>query len=234
MSNVRHRNPEQAEHEELRRVAMLLRGLPDPEPPPELTAQVMERIGRDGRRGVVRGMFRRASEPRFGMALAAGVAGLLFYGAVQRGALPLTFKTHDGPPVATADKVREAPRTAEAPPLRRIATNVSGSAISPVVYFGGPDPSALALAMNASTSDSPDRNLDRQLNRLLLDPRAFVSRLQNVSAREHFVARLAERSARRGDAAEVALHLRRTAHPEADQVSDRFLQAALVRTVSTR
>ena len=57
-----------------------------------------------------------------------------------------------------------------------------------------------------------DRRLDAQLNELQLDPHAFLRRLERVRERERFVQRLAERAARRGDAAQVALSVRAVPH----------------------
>lgn len=64
---------------ELRATVTLLRGLPEPELPSGLGAAVMARIANgEGREPRVHTLFRRAADPRFAAALAAGLAGLFF------------------------------------------------------------------------------------------------------------------------------------------------------------
>lgn len=68
-----------SELRELRATVSLLRGLPEPAHPPALGELVMARVAREGSRPArVRSLLRRASEPRFAAALAAGIAGLFF------------------------------------------------------------------------------------------------------------------------------------------------------------
>jgi hypothetical protein len=74
-----------------------------------------------------------------------------------------------------------------------------------------------------------DQHLDAQLNELQLDPNAFFRRLERVQDRERFVQRLAERAARRGDAAQVGLSVRAVQHRLAQPMVEQFLQASLVR-----
>ena len=77
-----------------------------------------------------------------------------------------------------------------------------------------------------------DRRLDAQLNELQLDPHAFFHRLERVQERDRFVQRLAERAARRGDAAQVALNVRGVSHPLVRPMVEQLLQASLIRHVS--
>jgi len=77
-----------------------------------------------------------------------------------------------------------------------------------------------------------DQHLDAQLNELQLDPQAFFRRLERVQDRERFVQRLAQRAARRGDAAQVGLSVRAVPHRLAQPMVEQFLQASLVQQVS--
>ncbi|MGH7337329.1 MAG: hypothetical protein ACREI7_07120 [Myxococcota bacterium] len=79
-----------------------------------------------------------------------------------------------------------------------------------------------------------EARLDRQLNQLMIDPTAFSTRLEQIAQRDEFIARLARRAAERGDAPEIALRVRESAHPLATQIVDRLLRATLVASVSPR
>jgi hypothetical protein len=225
---------------ELQRVVALLRNLPDPEPPEGLAERALARIAAEQRDGLLRGGFRRASGSRLSRALAAGVGGLLVYTALQHGRVPdlapvtpkPTFAMNAVSPVRTvalaASPVRIAPQVFATP----ASMGTSDVAMGNVVYFGSfPAPAPRAVRSVASLegrSASIDAGLDRQLNLLMLDPHAFFRRLEQVRSPDRFLDRLAERSARRGDAAEVALRLRSLGRPEARPLVERFLQAALV------
>src|SRR5262249_38682448 len=80
--------------------------------------------------------------------------------------------------------------------------------------------------------DAFDARLDHQLNQLMLDPTAFAQRLELVAQRDRFMARLAERAAARGDAAEIAFRVRESHHPLAGEMVQRLLSATLVESVS--
>jgi len=68
-----------SELRELRATVSLLRRLPEPGHPPGLAEAVMARVARDGSSPArVRSLLRRAAEPRFAAALAAGIAGVFF------------------------------------------------------------------------------------------------------------------------------------------------------------
>jgi hypothetical protein len=79
-----------------------------------------------------------------------------------------------------------------------------------------------------------ERGLDRQLNLMLLNPEAFLQRLEGVLDQERFLARLASRAALRGDAPQVALRLRASPHQLARPASDQFLRASLVEYGASR
>jgi len=219
-----------ASERELRAVASLLRGLPEPEPPEQLTERVMSRVrAREARPRVVRIAFRRLAEPAVASALAAGVGCLLLVGVLQQDVLPgvdaeitVSLPWLSGP--VAGDPTLRSRRPSTASPS-------SATAAGPVAFFAGPQAHLLgALAPNRRTS-AMDRGLDHQLNLMLLDPDAFFQRLDRVTARERYLARLADRAAQRGDSAEVALRLRATRHPMVDPVVDRFLNASLAEYV---
>ena len=72
-----------------------------------------------------------------------------------------------------------------------------------------------------------DQRLDLQLDQMLHQPDAFFRRLERMQNNERYLARLAERSARRGDSAAIALQVRNTQHPLAPRIADQFLRASL-------
>lgn len=243
------------EHEELRAVVSLLRGLPDPEPPDDLVPRVLERIAaREARPSVVRATFRAARalvEPRAALALAAGVAGLLAFAALQ--GIPLSgFPGADEPASVRialsgtqADETGTVadgavPRVHRPAPARwpsatvvhpRFVSFLSSypQAPTPQIRLGEPAGEGLARLDRHF-----DNHLDGQLNRLLLDPLAFCKRLEGVSRRDAVIARLADRAARRGDATDIAMRVRQIDHPIGRQIADRLLRAALVQYVSPR
>lgn len=71
---------------ELRSTVALLRSLPTPEPPPNLVADVMERID-SGETRIARlpAGFRRVFDPRVAAPLAAGIAGLVLFATMNDG-----------------------------------------------------------------------------------------------------------------------------------------------------
>ena len=107
------------------------------------------------------------------------------------------------------------------------------------LFAGSPAEAVMpvAPAMPVAAVPAPellDRRLDAQLNELQLDPQAFFRRLERVHQRDRFVQRLADRAARRGDAAQVALSVRAVQHPLATPMVDQFLHTSLVREVGGR
>ncbi len=209
-----------AEERELRAVAALLRGLPDPEPARDLTALVMERIEtRAASPRRLRSAFRRVASPRAAMALAAGLSCLVVLTIVRDGG------------VGSSER-------AEAPTPRRVATAPDALAAGsvPAFFRGAPAPALgddLATVLS-SEENRFDRQLDRQINYALLDPDAFFARLERLPSRERLMGRLAERAARRGDSAQLALRLRAHDHVLAKTLSERFLRASLVEYVTRR
>lgn len=244
-------SPHLDEDRELRAVAALLRDLPDPEPPDQLVERIMARVAEYEAQPRVLRLLRHVSEPAVATALAAGIGCLLLMSAIQGGLL----QTDENGPETTLLPTR-ATRIAtttvgDADAARRSRPVVPSFASTAVVdprFVGlqpsaivdgrlldlGPTPTGVAgLTFDSGRVDPVDQRLDLQLNRLLLDPNAFFERLDRIQDPERFVARLANRAARRGDAAEMYLRLRH----DADQrkpgamLVDRLLRASLERRV---
>jgi hypothetical protein len=225
---------------EIREVVSLVRGLPDPEPPEGLVQRVMERVSEiESRPRLV--TWGREVAPVVGSALAAGVAGLLFFAALQSGPLE-PFAGFERERIVSGSPIQPSAPAAGGPALRtrrQSATSLPPAAVAGphTAFFAGAMPD-LALPVAAGGQvvqvDPIDRGLDRQLNLMLLNPEAFLQRLEGVLNRERFLARLASRAALRGDATQVALRLRASPHELARPASDQFLRASLVEYGSDR
>lgn len=213
--------------QELAQLVALLRALPDPERSPDLARRILERVAeQESRPRVVRAVFgaaRHVTRPGVAAMLAAGIAALVALGLSPE-SLPTIFGAETGTGVAGADPVI---------PTRR----------RPMVLVRPQFVSAFAQTAAAAPRFRPDRapmeeafeaRLDRQLNQLMIDPTAFAERLELIAQRDEFIARLARRAAERGDAPEIALRVRESAHPLATQIVDRLLRATLVASVSPR
>lgn len=217
---------------DLRATVALLRRLPTPMPPRDLTPAVMARIDAEGRRS----RWPQALPPLDGPAvlglLAAGLACLALVGLWQPGGVdpagsgsePAPQREATGPQIAAGDDaIRRSRRpTVEAwspaarlPRLQRVASFSSG--VAPLSGF--------AELPQAATSQR-EREFDRQLERLMGDPAAFLARMGPDVRGERF-ARLAQHAARRGAAGQVANRLIAVSHPLADDLAPRFLAASL-------
>lgn len=228
-------SPEEAR--EIEAIVSLLRSLPDPEPEPDLTRRVMQRVLEiEAKPRLLRPIFVRTAAPRVAAVLAAGIAcaalGVGLQAALRSSTGPVAEVTTNRPISGRALRAAQIPRgvaqrnqllIASALPDARAAALFSGSSNATTRAFPvAPAPNLL------------DRRLDAQLNELQLDPHAFFRRLERVQERDRFVQRLAERAARRGDATQVALNVRAVAHPLARPMVDQFLHASLVRQVADR
>jgi hypothetical protein len=219
---------------ELRAVASLLRSLPDPEPPADLADRVIERVAAERRRtGIVRAAFRHIGQPRLAAALAAGISALVLVTAVQNGSMGrLGFAGNDV--VAPRQSARAGGGQRALLERRPAAWASSAAATAPLAFFAS-DSHHAHPSLEPTYSVPPlDRRLDRQLDQLLLDPHAFLERLERVFARDRFVSRLANRAARRGDSVDVALRVRSARHPLASELVEEFMRASLVESVSRR
>jgi len=229
---------------ELRAIVGLLRGLPDPEPPAHLTARVMRRIeaGEGGESRVAR-FLRRAGDPRFAAALAAGIAGLMFLASHDFGGegllgspsdpSPGRFAVRDDSGGATDVRAtgarrplslsRTAAARGSAPRERSFHMLVASTAVVPPHR---PEPTSQAAAFGFFGSAAPEvplRDLDGELERLMQDPVAFLEQMRRTAeaARRPMIAPLVEHSARRGDPAVLARYLGMAAQPRAVPVSTR-------------
>jgi hypothetical protein len=230
-------------------VASLLRGLPDPEPPGDLVEAVMAKVAeREARPRVLRRIFGSPAGAAVGTALAAGIAGLLVLGAFGDALLPPV-----APEIAASEPLKPTRAQIVARGTGANATAIhsqqrvtpafpSAAVVDPQAVAFLERPSQPPFAAGRATAGAPrvasplDRRLDLQLNQLLLDPAAFYQRLDQVRDSEQFVARLADRAARRGDAVEVALRLRQQL-PEREQMAEmveRLLWAAALSSKASR
>jgi hypothetical protein len=242
--------PGPEEERELRAVAQLLRGLSDPQPPDDLVQRVMAEVSRreSGPR-VIRAAFGRL-EPLVATAVAAGIGTLVLWTAMEGGLFPAgelrsglsSGAVADAGLVPTpAHRVDDASTGYAAPARRRLTplpAFVPGSQRHTIQQLGLTPSTALRgpEGIRWSLTHPVDRSLDFDLNSLLLDPEAFYAELEQRDAPEGYVARLADRAARRGDAAEVAMILNRRSpdHPQTAVMVDRLLRATIARTLPRR
>lgn len=229
------------EERELRAVSTLLRSLPDPVPPEALVERVLAEVERrESRPRVLRVAFRRF-EPLVATAVAAGIGALVLTTAVQSGLFPPGEPSGGALEPSVARRIAAAPVAGTAHAQRPIAPTlvaIPGADAHSASLLGVSPPTGLrhSFGTRDSLTNPLDHRLDRQINSLLLDPDAFYQRMTHMDQPEQFVARLADRAARRGDAAEVALRLRQRSpqHPQTGMLVDRLLRASLARQVPLR
>ena len=231
-----------AELRELRETVGLLRGLPDPVPPPRLATDVMQRIEVEGgSRGRVIELFRGVAQPRVITALAAGIAALALFFTQDVGEEGLLGPSSDPDPGPIAARVvpagvpdtgaESARRPHSLPPVpvapgffprRRPATLVG---LQPLVM---PPQRATAASeaprygiYGSAAPEVPMRDLDTEFEALMADPQAFLERVERTtaSARRPMIAPLVEHSARRDGVSEINRFLGRAAAPVAVPVS---------------
>jgi len=223
---------------ELRETVALLRGLPDPVPSPQLTADVMQRIAGEGApSGRVIELFREVAQPRVIAALAAGIAALALFSTLEIGGGGLLGPSSDpdrgliakrdapaGVPVAGAEGAR---RPRPLPPVPVASDSLAGR--TPTVLVGLPprgmppqraaaEPADLRYGFFGSAApEVPLRDLDGEFEALMANPHAFLERVERTAApaRRPLVAPLVEHSARRGGVSEVNRLLGRAAAPMA-------------------
>lgn len=226
-------SPEKAR--EIEAVVSLLRSLPDPEPHSDLTARVMARVLEiESQRSRLYRMHWIPSS-RVAAALAASIAIVAVGIGIRQSGTPV------GPPEALlafqpAPALTRAAAAARRDPTREfsVASAYPGSRAPAFFVRSVPEPALQGVPQTAAAANLFDQHLDAQLNELQLDPYAFFRRLERVQDRERFIQRLAERAARRGDAAQVGLSVRTVPHRLTQPMVEQFLQASLVRQVATR
>ena len=214
--------------EELARVVSVLRSLPEPETPPRLGESILTRVTEDAARPrVLRGVFGGPARAAT-LALAAGVAGLLVMGG-----LPQTFAPgQDSNP--SGSLVIEVPAHALPQGQGFAAAGALPRTGAQFVSLGAARHPAARLSNPFAGASVWQRQMDRHLNQLQLDPHAFAQQLEQAAGRDGYIAQLARRAGERGDAPEIAMHVRRSTHPMADQIVQRMLRASLVERASRR
>jgi hypothetical protein len=206
--------------QELARVVALLRNLPDPGSPPDLTGRVLAHIAQQ--RSQPRVLRALLSRPAAGLLLAAAVA-TLFAVTFTPDTIPSALRITGGDKGPTGtERQRSKPRVIVRPQYVTTALGMSGVGGPQPMVFYAPPPGAFAM------------NLDHQLNQLMMNPSEYAQRIADMRERDQFIARLAERAAERGDAAEIALRVRESPHPLAGMLVERLLGAQLVAEVSPR
>jgi hypothetical protein len=212
--------------QELARLVALLRSLPELESPPDLAARVLAYVAQQESRPRV--LRRLPWRPAATFLIAASIAALF----------AVTFSPETIPSVLRPSgndrgnsvireastgsvTIRRRPRVVVHPQWVHTAVQTPAAMQFPAAgprLMGVYSPAEEAFAMR----------LDHQLNQLMINPTAFAQRLELVAQRDQFIARLAERAAERGDAPEIALRVRESAHPIAGVLVERLLRATLV------
>ena len=227
-----------AELRELRSTVALLRALPDPTAPERLSEQVMARIqaGEDRTRRLP-AVVRRVFDPRVAAPLAAGIAGLVWFGTLDGSGFGSPMETVgalSAEQVAIA-KDREmwentpqtlASRTQAQRRRERLAMpRLVGIERTARSRFFHPEVEVAGVGFFGRTdADLQNLDLDRQLDRALHNPMGFVRRVGAIeeAGRRSTVAPLAVLARRRGDAAAVAIRLRDTSDPLGIQLAAQF------------
>lgn len=222
--------------EEERRLSRLLRQLPEPEPPAELRARVMARIQTyESQPRGIRAFFQSLAPARTAAVLACGLAGWMFLAGIpyDLGGIGLGDKAPVvGPDRASRSMAARGPQARQAFAPRYSVP--AGALAAPAGFFRGQPRQPAPVLAGQPVLPPLDRRLDHQIDNLLHNPDAFFRRFAEIRESERYIERLANRSARRGDAADVGLRVRAIRHPMAPQVSERFLRASLVPAASQR
>ena len=216
---------------ELARVATLLRSLPDPEVPAGIADRVMAEVRRrESRPRVIRLAFAAASRPALSTAMAAGLACLAVFATVRTGWLEPNHAVQPKllPSVARPIDVADDPTARSLAGQRALVAE-------PVALYAGDVPDlSLPRAMTpvVEVNSVLARRLDRQLNRLLLNPEDFYWQVERHRRGDQVIARLADRAAERGDAISIALRLREAApqHPATSRFIEKLFGAVLERS----
>jgi len=221
------------EARELAAVVALLRSLPEPEPRSDLTARVMAEVRRiESRPRVLRAIF--GSRVELNAAMAAGLACIGL--GIGLGVIRVPMPAFDGRHIAVLDE-HQRPNVLDLDRRQDALSPFGVAGVVPnagqAVLFGGRGHEGVVPAAS-SDPNLLDRHLDSELNALQLDPVAYFRRLERVRQRDLFVRRLAERAARRGDAAQVALSVRSVQHEYTSFMVEQLLQASLIQAVSER
>jgi hypothetical protein len=227
--------PGSQEAREIDVVVSMLRSLPDPEPSSDLTARVIRRVMEiEAKPRILRPAFGRLSDSRAAAVMAAGLACAAVGIGLQLMRAPNLAPVIEGPPPVNEVAAQPSARGAIAGPNHIAVASAYPNPRGASLFSGSPSEQGFQVLSVAvpPTANIQDLRLDAQLNELQLDPQAFFRRLERVQERDRFVQRLADRAARRGDAAQVALNVRAVSHPLARPMVEQLLHASLLRRVS--
>jgi len=215
---------------ELRSTVALLRSLPAPQPPAELTEDIMQRISAgEGRIRRTPAVIRHLFGPQVAAALAAGLAGFAIFTSVETSWVESPKVVPVAPIEVVAadqnaiDMWANAPRTLAS--NRAIQPRLAAIERTAANRFYRPDPRHMVVGFYGRVDpDSQQLDLDGQLDRAKRDPRGFLSQLDEFAEpeRRSRVAPLVVRASRRGDAQAVARRLRDTSHPLANTLAAEF------------
>ena len=214
--------------EEERKLSRLLRQLPEPELPAEFRARVMARIHADEPK--LRGFpafFQWMAPARTAAVLACGLASWMFLIGVPYDDLSGILVGGDAS-VVDADRAVRGPIARGHQAFGPRYSVPAGALAIPAGLFRSQAKQPTPILAGQPIIPPLDRRLDRQIDHLLHNPDTFFRRFAQIRERERYLERLADRSARRGDAADVGLRVRAIQHPMAPKVSERFLRASLV------
>jgi hypothetical protein len=227
---------------ELRETVALLRGLPDPVPPPRLAAEVMRCVELEGdSRGRVIELFRKIAQPRVIAALAAGIAALALFSTLDVGESGLLGPASDsnrrviarrdlpfGVPDTAAEGARR-PRSLSPVPVAAGSFPRRRQVVFAGLQPGVRPPQRAMVASGAprygifgsAAPEVPMRDLDHEFAELMANPQAFLERVErtSASARRPMLGPIVEYSARQGGLSEINRFLGRAAAPMAVPVS---------------
>jgi len=230
------RTAERSAVEEERRLNELLKTLPEPEPPAHLTSRVMARIqAYEVRPRGIRGLLQGFAPMRTAAVLAGGLATWMFLVGVPYN-LDEAGRSQEQPVAAPEHSLRQTATQNPQPrqPSRPRYAVSAGALVNPVNFFPGQPQRPEPILTDQRDLPPLDRRLDHQIDHLLHNPDAFFRRFARIREGDRYLERLANRSARRGDAADVGLRVRAIQHPMAPQVSERFLRAPLIPAAARR
>jgi len=215
---------------ELRSTVGLLRSLPAPQPPAELTNEVMRRIGAgEGRTRQFPAVIRNLFDPRVAAALAAGLAGFAIFTSVETSWVQSPEAIAVAPTETTTADPKEIDMWKDSPPTlattRSVRPRLTAIERAAANRFYRPDLRSTVVGFYGRVDpDLQQLDLDGQLDRAKLDPRGFLRQVNEIAEpeRRSRIAPLAVRAARRGDALAVARRLRGTSHPLASTLAAEF------------
>ncbi len=216
---------------ELRDTVALLHGLRDQEPPPLLADAVMSRIrAGEAEPPRLRRVLSRFADPGTGLALAAGVAGLLVFATLE----PLRIQLPGRDPAETreATKLPVIPTIADyaGPAVPRYRGPVQTLAAQPMMNNPVRRMAAFGpgLSIPESAMPVPWPSLGDELNHLRFNPQAYVMQLNSLSPdeRSRTLARLANHAVKRNAAFEAFYLLRFANQPGNLRQSEAFEKRA--------